>query len=114
MAKHAREILLGIGKKIRKNREIKGWTQSDLADRMGFSDYRLISQFENGRRDLRVSTLLRLSVALGTTPQDLLPEPSPRLSGSDEDLLLLVREVSRCGSRDRERAKRVLHALMER
>ncbi len=114
MAKRPKELLLAIGRRIRKIRESKGWTQSDLAERLGLSDYRLVSQFENGRRDIRVSTVARLSSALGTVPADLFPDASASgRGGIDEDLALLVREVSRYGTRERGRVRRVLRALVE-
>ena len=100
-----------IGRKIRKTREAKGWTQTHLSDRMGLADYRLISQFENGHRDIRLSTLHRIAKALAVSPQELFPVEVPT-TGIDEEMLLLVREIYLFGPLARSQARHVLKALI--
>lgn len=112
MEKRRKALLAAIGKRIRRFRELRGWTQTELAERLGLADYRLVSQFENGRRDLRVSTVARLAEALGAPPQELFPAPAGGASAFDEDFAYLLREVSRYGARDRDRVRRVLAAYI--
>ena len=60
-----------IGGKIRKLREEKGWSQSDLAAEMGLT-YKYISKLETGDRNPSRATVAKLAVVLGVEPQDLI------------------------------------------
>lgn len=53
-------------------RTAKGWTQPDLAQRIGVTP-EAVSQYENGKRIPRVSTLFRLTEVLECTTEDLYP-----------------------------------------
>ncbi len=67
------------GVKIYEIRTQKGWTQAELAQRAGLAQANL-SHIEQGRRDLTVSTLVRLAAALEVRPAELLedrPEAAP-------------------------------------
>lgn len=60
-----------FGRNLRAVREEKGWTQEELADKAGLASVQ-ISRVERGAREVRLTTLLRLVDALGTTPGRLL------------------------------------------
>lgn len=60
-----------FGKKVRAARQARGWTQEELADRAGLAPVQ-VSRVERGVREVRLTTLLRLVSALGTTPDRLL------------------------------------------
>ncbi|MEO3860915.1 helix-turn-helix transcriptional regulator [Acrocarpospora sp. B8E8] len=62
-----------IGVRIRAAREARGWTQTDLADRTGYTQA-TISRWEGGHRDITAIDLLRVADALGVTAADLLPK----------------------------------------
>ena len=57
-------------------RRLRGWTQRELAERMGTTST-VIRRFETGKRELRFGTLLRLAAALEVETHALLM-PAPR------------------------------------
>lgn len=57
--------------KIREARRAKGWTQKDLADRMGLTQ-QAIQRYEAGARNIRASVLRQLSETLDVTISYLL------------------------------------------
>lgn len=63
-------ILKNIGGNIRSRREDLGFTQEDIAG-MAEMDRSFICDLENGKRDVRVSNLQRLAVALRCSLKDL-------------------------------------------
>lgn len=75
------ETLLGIGVRIRAAREGHGWSQDEFAFRAGVHRS-YVTQLENGRKDLRISTLYRVADALGVPVVSLLPDlPEPPVGG---------------------------------
>jgi transcriptional regulator with XRE-family HTH domain len=60
-----------LGTNIRRIRRAAGWSQMELSDRCGlhFSE---ISRLERGRRDARLSTIVKLAHGLGVSPAELL------------------------------------------
>ena len=62
--------MLPIGQKIYLLRLQKGITQAQLGSRAGISQANL-SSIERGKRDLTVSTLVRICLALGVKPASL-------------------------------------------
>ncbi len=69
--------MLNPGIKIYECRSRKGWTQAELAQKIGIAQANL-SNIEKGKRDLTVSTLLRVAAALEVRPAKLLEERPPR------------------------------------
>ncbi len=69
--------LLAIGDRIRARRERLQLSQAALATRMGIASPMVISRYENGQRDMRVTTALALSQALEMPIGELLVGPSP-------------------------------------
>jgi ribosome-binding protein aMBF1 (putative translation factor) len=60
-----------FGANVREARRERGWTQEDLAHRTGLATVQ-VSRIERGRREVRLTTLLRLLNALEMTPNELL------------------------------------------
>ena len=60
-----------FGQNVRQARLARGWTQEDLADRTGLATVQ-VSRIERGRREVRLTTLVRLVRALDVAPSDLL------------------------------------------
>jgi DNA-binding Xre family transcriptional regulator len=60
-----------FGERVRLARQARGWTQEDLAAKSGLAVVQ-VSRIERGVREVRLTTILRLVAALGTTPNDLL------------------------------------------
>ncbi len=67
-----------LGKRIRDAREEKGITQKQLGDLLNCSPM-AISHFENGIRELKLSTLQKLSSFLGKPLQFFLQMPTATL-----------------------------------
>lgn len=61
--------------RIAARREAKGWSQTELADRVRPPTSKMqIYQLESGRRGLTYEWMIRLSEALGCDPQDLITD----------------------------------------
>lgn len=65
-----------IGGSIAAIRKLTGWTQGDLAERIGV-ETETVSRFERGATLPSLVTLQKLAVALNTTMGDLIGESSP-------------------------------------
>lgn len=65
------ESIERFGTNVRAARLARGWTQEDLAERTGLAPVQ-VSRIERGRREVRLTTLLRLVAALDAKPDDLL------------------------------------------
>ncbi len=61
-----------IGEKVRELARARGGTTITLAKAIGVSQAQ-VSRLENGLQGFRSATLLKISIALGVKPQDLLP-----------------------------------------
>lgn len=97
--------------RLRKARELRQWSQSDLAGRAGLPPSS-IAHFETGSRKPSFDTLRRLANALEVTTDYLLgrvDEPSLAEAGDP-----LFRDVGKLAGRDRELAKDFLKMLAER
>lgn len=62
-----------FGETVRRLRQERGWTQEDLADRVGF-DRKSINRVENAAYSPSVDRLFALANALGVTPSELLAD----------------------------------------
>lgn len=69
------ENVAKVGQRIRAIREERGWSQEDLAARLGRTQT-AISYWEAGRRALGVDDLVELAEALGVPTSELLPDGS--------------------------------------
>lgn len=80
-----------FGENVRRARHERGWTQEDLSARTGLAVVQ-ISRIERGKREIRLTTLIRLLSAFDVHPEDLLRS----LIDADEDA---TREQHRRGTR---------------
>lgn len=97
---------------LRKAREDKGLSQSDLADRTGFQPS-AVSHFETGRRAPSFENLKRLADALGVSIDFLLgreDEPKPVGPVADQ----LFRDFDRMTADDQESLAKMASLLAER
>lgn len=60
-----------FGRNVRALRLARGWTQEDLAHETGLAPVQ-VSRIERGRREIRLTTFLRLVRAFGVSPGELL------------------------------------------
>ena len=56
-----------IGERIRKQREALGWSQEELAQKMGYTHRSALSKIEVGKNDVSYSKMLRFAEVLGTS-----------------------------------------------
>jgi hypothetical protein len=71
-------LVARVGRRIAARRRELGLSQADLAARTGWSTPVIISRYECGQREMRISTLQSLADALDLPPGELLrvdPEP---------------------------------------
>lgn len=62
-----------VGENIKKFRVAKGWTQEELADKVGLSKNGLWN-YENGKREVGIDTLDKIAEALGIKISELIEE----------------------------------------
>ena len=72
-----------IGERIRFMRIEKGWTQDELAKKMGYTNRSTIWCIETGRNDVTSSTVVKFAEVFGVTPSEIMGWGKPV---SDEDL----------------------------
>ena len=60
-----------FGQNVRAARAARGWTQEELAHRTGLASVQ-ISRIERGKREVRLTTVIRLLQALDSRPAELL------------------------------------------
>lgn len=60
-----------FGENVRRARHERGWTQEDLSARTGLAVVQ-ISRIERGKREIRLTTLVRLLHAFDLPPEALL------------------------------------------
>lgn len=82
-----------LGERSRRLRKEKGWTQGELARRVGIKPSR-ISKYENGTYQPNLATVKAIADALGTTTDHLLGcGPQPDSDSRLQDLLSRLDEL---------------------
>lgn len=81
------------GNRLRQLRKEAGLTQQQLAERSGFNQDR-ISNYENGRRPMRLAEMRVLAREIGCTVADILDDQDnpDRLSDAERELLQAFRD----------------------
>lgn len=64
--------MLQLYKNIKKQRQLLGMTQTDLAKKMGYADKSMIAKIEKGVVDLPQSKIIAFAEVLKTTPSNLM------------------------------------------
>lgn len=77
--------MLELYANIRKLRKEKGWSQAELASRVGYADKSMISRIENGKVDLQLNQIKKFAIVLGVPPGELLGR-----DGIEDDVQLLA------------------------
>ena len=89
-----------VGENISRIRKRLGWTQEELALKMGYTSKSTINKIELGINDIPQSKIAKFAEVLGTTPSHLMgwdderssPE-EPKLSEGEKMLIDLFRRV---------------------
>lgn len=63
--------MISLYKNIKKYRLENGWTQTQLAEKVGYSDKSMISKIEKGEVDLSQSQIWKFADAFGITASEL-------------------------------------------
>ena len=90
-----------IGANILRLRRALGWTQEELAQRMGYKSKSTINKIEMGINDIPQSKIVKFAEVLGTTPAQIMgwdeeensPPEEPKLTEGELLLLDLFRRV---------------------
>lgn len=65
------DIRARLARNLRRNREAKGWSQEEFADRAGIHRT-YVSDLEGGKRNPTISVVERLAKPFGITASDIL------------------------------------------
>lgn len=58
---------MSIGQKIKQRRTELGWSQRDLAEKMGYNNNSTVARIENGKVDIPQSRIVKFSEVLGVS-----------------------------------------------
>ena len=70
------EAAQALGARLRKAREARGWTQAEVAERLGIARTTLVA-IEQGQRQVRAEELIELAGLYGRSVSELLQAPAP-------------------------------------
>lgn len=116
MSRRPREFVLSkkeVGQRVKTLRQEKGLTQMELAEAIGTHQTSL-SQIERGVRGAGVPQVLKLSRALGVSPERLLAPSKPLVAASrNEKLLRRVRQVEKLPLDHQEAVVQMLDAFLK-
>ena len=82
-----------IGEKIRNRRMELGWSQRDLADKMGYTNNSTIAKIEQGKTDVTQSRVIQFSKVLGVSIAYLMDWENGAKKLSPDKLTLTEREL---------------------
>jgi len=104
-----------IGERIKILRKAKGWSQGQLAEKVG-ADARQISRYENGHIAPSAEALVKLAVTLESSVDYILFEDAPRrpLRADDRDLVKYLQDMQEFSEEDKASLLNVLDAFVAR
>lgn len=79
-----------IGNNIRKARENLGWTQEELARRMGYKSKSTINKIEMGINDIPQSKIVKYAEVLGVSPSALMGWVNEETNKKNDDLVKII------------------------
>ncbi|MGL9761738.1 MAG: WO male-killing family protein Wmk [Wolbachia sp.] len=93
-----------VGEKVKNWRLERGYTQKDLAEKIGVK-YWVILQYEKGNRGISIERLYAIAEALSVSITDLIPESKEkiRLKNEEGEILNLVREYKKINDQELRR-----------
>lgn len=107
---------MGIGDMIKQRREELGWTQQELADKMGYTSKSTITRIEKGYNDVSQSNIIKFAEVLDVSISYLMQwDTVPDSDKTYERLSLYAREFaerfSHLNSANRENVLRYIDFL---
>ncbi|WP_143689003.1 WO male-killing family protein Wmk [Wolbachia endosymbiont of Nilaparvata lugens] len=91
-----------VGEKVKNWRLERGYTQKDLAEKIGVN-YWVILQYEKGNRRISIERLYAITEALSISITDLIPVSKSCLEDEEEEILDLVREYKKINDQELRR-----------
>ncbi|WP_264377032.1 MULTISPECIES: helix-turn-helix domain-containing protein [unclassified Wolbachia] len=91
-----------VGEKVKSWRLESGYTQKDLAEKIGVK-YWVILQYEKGNRGISIERLYAIAEALSVSITDLIPVSKICLEDEGEEILNLVREYKKINDQELRR-----------
>jgi transcriptional regulator with XRE-family HTH domain len=67
-------LIRAVGRRVAELREARGWTQSELGERLGIA-LKGVQRIEHGKMNLTLRSLVRIAAALGSAVPDLFVPP---------------------------------------
>lgn len=99
--------MLDTYKNIKRLRKLNGWTQEELATRMGYTDRSMIAKIENGKVNLGQTKILEFAKILGVNASDLMgddgiiyPEDTPEAQSIRELYSNVDHEILEAAEKD--------------
>ncbi|MCP4130177.1 MAG: helix-turn-helix transcriptional regulator [bacterium] len=108
--------VLPLHDKIKELRTDMGWTQGELADKIG-TDARMISQYEKGKSVPSVEYVINFAETFNVSVDYLLVEDAPKRpfkDGGDKELMGQFLEVNKLPEKDREMVKYMIDSVLMR
>lgn len=92
---------MNIGEKIKQRRKELGWSQRELAKRLGYSNHTTLTKIESGKVDINQSKVVLFAEVLRTTPAYLIgleedkknPATMDGMSENRKKLMQMVDEI---------------------
>ena len=82
-----------IGERIKARRVSLGWSQRDLAEKMGYKNHSVIARIEAGKVDLPQSRVDQFAKVLGLSHSVLLGIVSEQESKKNDDLVSVIAKL---------------------
>lgn len=100
----------GVGRRLREERQLRGWSQRDLARETGVNPD-TISGIETEQHEPRPSTLRKLAEGMGLEVRDFFAEPTVPLGEAPEAGPSLLDKAQEAARRDEEKTARAVNRL---
>ena len=99
-----------VGKRIRKFRENKGWTQEQFAEKIGLS-VTYTGMIERGEKTPKLETFIQIANVLEVSADQLLADVL--VTGYDVKSSTVTEEIAKLSPTERERIYAVVGAMIE-
>lgn len=103
---------MSLGENLKKYRKESGLTQSQLADKIGANQTE-VHRWESGKSLPLITTLKKLSIALGISVDNLLftNEEKQKFKVSNKELMSKIQDIENLKSEDRDAILRMIDAF---
>lgn len=107
--------MLDLYVNIKLQRQLKGWSQAELAKRVGYSDKSMISKIENGKIDLYQSQIMAFADVFGCSVSTLLGWDNEQNTppSEDEELIEAALEMYYKYLAQDSKTRRIIDQLLE-